>query len=146
MMIAEHCSVEEAESITPGKYKMNLLFEEYGREGLTPHLKKKFRRQTKPEFWGTKLNGVSGTFKANPSRLIPLLFLTSPTATLGIASIGLLEVLAGSWVAVLQYRRRMLSLLHHIYLAQVARDRMDVIKMSVGAGGLGAGSCHGPSR
>ena len=130
VLIAEQCTSTEAESITPGEYKMNLLFEEYGREGLTPHPKKTFRRQTEAEFWGTKLNGISGSCRANPSRLIPLLFLTSRTAALGIASIGLLEVLAGSWVSVLQYRRRMMSLLHHIYLAQVGRERMEVIRMS----------------
>ncbi len=130
VLIAEQCTEQEAVSMTEGEYRLNQLFEEYGREGLTPHPRKTFRRQTEAEFWGTKLNGITGHCRANPSRLVPLLSLTLRTATLGYASVGLLEVLAGSWVSVLQYRRRMMSLLHHIYQAQIGRDRLDVIRMS----------------
>jgi hypothetical protein len=43
---------------------------------------------------------------------------TAQVASMGHATVGLLEVLAGSWVSVLQTRRRTMCLLEHIYAAQ----------------------------
>lgn len=46
------------------------------------------------------------------------------------ATVHLLEIIAGAWVAILQVRRRMLSLLQFIYTAQVGRQRSDIIRLS----------------
>ena len=101
-----------------------------GLEGLTAHPAKTFRGESKASFWGIFANGESGLVRASPSRVIPLLEITARTALIGYASVALLETLAGSWVAVLQVRRRMLSLLDHIYTAQQLRERDDIVKLS----------------
>ena len=54
--------------------------------------------------------------------------LTLNIARLGFATVALLEVLAGAWVSVLRYRRRMLSL-QHIYAVQAGRNRCDIIRL-----------------
>ena len=46
---------------------------------------------------------------------------------------ALLEVVGGSWVAILQYRRRMMCLLDHLYLAQQGREQEDIIAHSAEA-------------
>ena len=49
---------------------------------------------------------------------------------LGKASVGLLEVLAGSFVAAFQLRRRLMSTLEEVYAAQRDRLRTDVVSFS----------------
>ena len=61
---------------------------------------------------------------------MPLLSLTARVAALGFATVALLEVLAGCWVSVLQYRRRTLSLLDTIYVAQRGRETGDIVQLA----------------
>ena len=76
------------------------------------------------------MNGSSGLVRPAPKRLVPLLSLTAKVAKLGYASVALLEVLAGAWVSVLQFRRRTLCLLDAIYVAQRGRGSDDVVRIS----------------
>ncbi len=119
-------------SSSAGVERLNGLCEEYLQRGLVPHPKKTFRGETSAEFWGALVNGQSGVCRANPKRLVPLLSLTMRIATLGFATVALLEILAGSWVSILQVRRRMLCLLDEIYTAQCGRDRGSIIQLSAG--------------
>lgn len=93
-----------------GALRLRRLFEEYAQRGLTPHPTKTFSDETKAEFWGCLVDGRVGLARPNPKRIIPLIQLTLQTARLGIGSVGILEVLAGAWVAALQIKRRLLSL------------------------------------
>lgn len=48
----------------------------------------------------------------------------------GLRTVGLLEVLAGCFVAAFQVRRRLMSVLEHIYSAQRLRSRSTIVKLS----------------
>ena len=52
------------------------------------------------------------------------------TARLGYASVALLEILAGSWVSIFQYRKRMMCLLDESYIAQRGRARNNIVQLS----------------
>ena len=58
---------------------------------------------------------------------MPLVGLTIACLRLPCFSVSLLQVLAGSWVSVLAFRRRCLSILDHIYVLQRGRDRKDLV-------------------
>eukprot|EP00438_Fugacium_kawagutii_P028398 Skav205711 [mRNA] locus=scaffold608:39645:43142:- [translate_table: standard] len=103
---------------------------EYERKGLKAHPSKTFKDEPVVEFWGASIDGQTGLVRPSPKRLVPLLSLTAQVARLGFATCGLLEVLAGSWVSVCQYRRRTMSLLDAIYCAQRGRDQEDLIQLS----------------
>eukprot|EP00438_Fugacium_kawagutii_P004856 Skav221077 [mRNA] locus=scaffold3118:408562:418463:- [translate_table: standard] len=117
--------MNELESVV----RLNRLCEAYLQHDLEAHPAKTFRGQDRAESWGVLLDGVTGFLRPNPKRLVPLLELTSAVARLGYATMTLLEVLAGSWVAILQLRRRSMCLLEHIYAAQVGRQATDVIQL-----------------
>ena len=120
----------DAEAYNESSRRLDLMCEEYLQRGLTPHPTKTFRDSLKAEFWGAEVDGESGVVRPNRKRLLPLLHLTAQTALLKVASVGLLEMLAGSWVSILQIRRRLLSLLNYIYLAQRGREQEDIIQLS----------------
>eukprot|EP00438_Fugacium_kawagutii_P014015 Skav204090 [mRNA] locus=scaffold3129:371114:378324:+ [translate_table: standard] len=116
--------------LTEGAARLRAIREEYIHEGLTPHPDKTFEAEEKCEFWGSSVDGVAGTVRAAPRRLVPLMLATSKTIRLGVASVGLLQTLAGSWISVLQYRRRMLCLLDLIYEVQQGRQQEDIVQLS----------------
>ena len=130
LVFAEQLAVGHDPLLSDGVQRLGGACEAYLQEGLTAHPPKTFRGESKASFWGVFANGESGLVRASPSRVIPLLEITARTALIGYASVALLETLAGSWVAVLQVRRRMLSLLDHIYTAQQLRERDDIVKLS----------------
>ena len=111
VILAEQLANHEDPLQSEGVQRLDSLCEAYLQEGLTAHPKKTFRGETRAEFWGIAVDGESGHVRAHPQ-------------------VGLLEVLAGSWVSVLQVRRRMLSLLDNIYVAQRGRERDDVVQLS----------------
>ena len=56
--------------------------------------------------------------------------LTLRTARIQHATVELLEILAGSWVAILQCRKRMMCLLDEIYVAQQGRPATAIVRLS----------------
>eukprot|EP00435_Cladocopium_sp_Y103_P042123 s672_g11.t1 len=103
---------------------------EYERHQLRAHPGKTFQDQTQSEFWGAAVDGKEGLVRPSPKRLVPLLSLTARVVLLGFATVALLEILAGCWVNVLQYRRRTLCLLDCIYVAQQNRSAEDVVRIA----------------
>lgn len=83
----------------------------YASVGLQSNEKKRFRGELKAQFWGASLDGDAGALEKS----LPLAMVTSQVAKLGVANRKLLEVLAGSWVATLQCRRRGMCLLSSIF-------------------------------
>eukprot|EP00438_Fugacium_kawagutii_P000083 Skav218697 [mRNA] locus=scaffold1346:227635:232409:- [translate_table: standard] len=103
----------------------------YRELGLLPHDGKTIRGETLGEFWGALFDGKQGYVRASLKRVIPILFITLGVIKLGICSIGLLEMIIGSWTAAFLFRRRMLSLFSTCYAAvQISSDRTTVIRMS----------------
>ena len=131
VLIAEQLEPEAAEEVTEGEYRLNSLFELYQTEGLNPHPGKTFRKALKTEVWGAQLDGARGWCRASLKRLVPLVDITARVARLGLATVHLLEIIAGAWVSILQVRRRMLSLLQFVYTAQVGRQRTDIVRLSL---------------
>eukprot|EP00435_Cladocopium_sp_Y103_P016382 s82_g4.t1 len=118
------------ERFTEGERRLELMCEQYLQEGLTAHPGKTFRQALQAQFWGVSVDGVKGTVQAAPKRVIPLVELTLRTARSGVATVGLLEILAGSWVSILQCRKRLMCLLDEIYLAQQGRASDMLIRLS----------------
>ena len=67
--------------------------------------------------------------RANINRAISLTWVTSQVAKMQVCSVGLLEILAGGFVSLFCFRRRMMSLLDLIYVMQCGRDRKDIIRL-----------------
>ena len=87
----------------------------YARVGLEANDKKRFRAEENPQFWGISIEGTTGLIRAQLDRVIPLRFLSARIARAGAASRHLLEVIAGSWTAILQARKRGMCLLETIF-------------------------------
>ena len=130
LVIAEQLPASAAVQPTEGTRRLDKLCEEYLQRNLTPHPSKTFRLESKAEFWGAAVDGEKGELRANPKRVIPLIEITLQVCRLGYSTMGLLEILAGAWVAVLQVRRRLMCLLDEIYVAQRDRRREDIIRLS----------------
>eukprot|EP00435_Cladocopium_sp_Y103_P029655 s4131_g7.t1 len=139
VLIAEQVCPESACEYTEGEERLDKLCEEYLQRGLRPHPKKTFRKSEKTECCGALIDGVSGLVRAAPKRLIPLMWISARVALLGFATVSLLQILTGSWVSVLQIRRRMLCLLDHLYFAQQGRLQEEVIQLSEDAKSLRPG-------
>lgn len=133
VLIAEQVPSSPLQNFTEGERRLALLCEEYLQRGLVPHPRKTFKRELATEVWGAAINGCSGVVRPSPKRVIPLMMLTSRLALLGFSTVALLQVISGSWISVLQTRRRMLCLLDHLYLAQQGRDLDDVVQLSPAA-------------
>ena len=101
----------------------------YHTVGLEPHPSKGFQDEHKGSFWGADVDGIEGLVRANVARAMSLCWVTLQVCKLGVVSINLLESLAGGFVAILSFRRRLLSCLDVIYAVQVGRDRKDIIRM-----------------
>ena len=117
-------------AMTEGELRLLRMCEEYLREGLTAHPRKTFRREGQAEIWGASVDGIAGTVRAAPKRLIPLMELTIKTIRGRVATVGLLEVLAGAWVSILQCRERMMCLLDEVYQAQHGRSSDTLVRLS----------------
>ena len=93
----------------------DLMVEAYHDVGLCPHDKKRVRDAVHAKFWGISLDGESGILRAQVERVLPMTALTAKIAKLGYASRKLLEVVVGSWIAILQCRRRCMCLLSAVF-------------------------------
>ena len=131
IIFAEQLKAPPSSSAPSGaSRRLSAMCAEYERHQLRAHPGKTFRDQTRAEFWGAAVDGKQGLVRPSPKRLVPLLSLTSRVAALGFATVALLEILAGCWVNVLQYRRRALCLLDSIYTAQLDRCPDDVVRLA----------------
>ncbi|CAE8587286.1 unnamed protein product, partial [Polarella glacialis] len=110
--------------------RMALLHGAYNQHGLVRNANKAFVEQMKATFWGAECDGVSGLVRPPLVRVIPLASLTRQVAALGVCTVGLLEILAGCWTSVFQFRRRLMSLLDLIFAAQRGRTRTTMLRMS----------------
>ena len=119
---------EEKESI--GFQKMQQVHRAYDEVGLPRHEGKSVSFATEASFWGVQVNGDRGDARPNLSRAVPLCHLILEVVRVGRASVGLLELLAGSLCSVFQLRRRFMSNLQEIYSAQRGREQRDIVEMS----------------
>ena len=87
--------------------------------------------ESRASFWGADVLGDLGLVRPAWSRLSPLVSLTLAVMELPALSVSLLEVLAGSWVSVLSFRRRALCLLDQVYMLQRGRGRFDLVENTV---------------
>lgn len=130
VLISEQLSSDLAERYTEGENRLDRLCEEYLQRGPKPHPRKTFRKAEKTECWGALIDGRTGLVRAAPKRLIPLMWISARVALLGVATVGLLQILTGSWISILQVRRRTLCLLDHLYAAQQGRGQEDLVELS----------------
>ena len=87
----------------------------YTAAGLERSEKKAFEAQTKASFWGAAVDGTSGDVRALPTRALPVMGYIVEISRLGLATRALLDLVAGSLVAIFAFRRRLLSMLNLIY-------------------------------
>ena len=107
------------------------VVEQYERVGLPRHAGKAVSGELQASFWGSQFDGKKGELRPSLTKAIPLASLTLELMRLGLSSVSLLEVLGGSFVACLQYRRRLMSCMEEIFAAQRMRDRKDLVRLSL---------------
>ena len=103
---------------------------QYDAVGLISHKEKGFREETHGSFWGVDIDGEEGLLRGSLKRAIPLVGILIRTAKLGYASVGLLQILAGSIVSLFLFRSRFLAILDYIYRACRGRNDRDIVKLS----------------
>ncbi|CAE7762671.1 unnamed protein product, partial [Symbiodinium necroappetens] len=94
---------------------------------LPIHAGKCFQEATAATFWGCDVDGSAGWVRPSWARLVPLVGLSLACLRLPCLSVSLLETLAGSWISVLSFRRRCLSMLDHIYVLQRGKSRKELV-------------------
>ena len=102
----------------------------YSASGLRINTEKSIHRQFLASFWGARVDGLSGDVRAPIERGLALAGLTLAVARLGFSSVNLLTVLAGSWVAIFAFNRRLMCILELIFEAQRGRRQEDVLRLS----------------
>ncbi|CAE8615169.1 unnamed protein product [Polarella glacialis] len=90
--------------------RMALLHDAYHQHGLVRNSNKAFVEQTKATFWGAECDGVSGLVRPPLVRVIPRASIPRQVAALGVCTVGLLEILAGCWTSVFQFRTELFIL------------------------------------
>ena len=121
---------EKGDSLRGGEMVTGML-EHYTAAGLTPHEKKTFVNQLCGDYWGASVDGLTGLVRANLHRALPILVITAAVISMGLTSVGLLEILVGSWTSVFLFRRRLLSLFSVVYEPlQRGLGRRDIVRLS----------------
>ena len=80
--------------------------------------------------WGAQIEGVKGHVGAPSARRLTLAYLTLLIVRVGFATVALLEIIIGSWVAICLYRRRLLCCLDLVYEAVAGRNQDDLLRLS----------------
>lgn len=83
----------------------------YDEVGLPRHPGKAVYNSLEGTFWGVQFDGARGEVRPSFKQSIPLAFILQRV-------LDLLEVIAGSFVAVFQTKRRFMSVLEEVYNAQ----------------------------
>ena len=110
--------------------RIGLLQKAYSSVHLPNNPKKAFKEEVLAKFWGVEIDGDKGLLRCSNSRLWPTAVITMRVCSLGLATIGLMEALAGCWVALLGVRRRLFSLLCLIFEPLGVDDQKAVIRLS----------------
>ena len=95
--------------------RLNKAIDGYKSVGLVDNPKKAFKGELCSKYWGCEIDGLKGLLRSSSQRLWPTVLITLRTASLGLATVGLLEALAGSWVSLLSVRRRLFCVLDLIF-------------------------------
>ena len=104
--------------------------EAYDKVGLENNPKKGFLDSELASFWGIDVDGRAGVIRCSAHRLWPAMMITMRVATLRMATVGLLEALAGTWVSLLGIRRRLFCLLDIIFEPLGIEDQTVVLRLS----------------
>ena len=102
----------------------------YSSVGLEAHPSKGFAEQESASFCGADVDGLVGLVRGHIPRAASLCWVTAKVASLGHCSVSLLEVIAGGFVSLFTFRRRMMSLLDLVYVVQCGRERAEIITLS----------------
>ena len=102
----------------------------YDENNLEANIKKSFFNETACRFWGGEVDGSAGLVRASSLRAWPLVVITMKVASLGYASVKLLETMAGAWISVLTMRRRMFCILDIIFEPLAIVDGNQIVALS----------------
>ena len=115
---------------TFGKKKMEEIRGRYEEVGLPRHEGKSESFTKECTVWGVQINGEAGTVRPSLKRIIPLCCLVCNVLAVNHCTVGLLEILAGSFCSVFQVQRRHMAVLEEVYEAQRGRSSTEVVKLS----------------
>ena len=115
---------------TEADRRMGLADEAYEKARLIANQTKAFQNEAHSKFWGIELDGSRGMVRPARTRLWPLIAVTTRVASLGVATVGLLKTLCGSWTSVVLLRRRLLSIMSLLFAASNCGALEDVVKLS----------------
>ena len=102
----------------------------YARSKLPFNPKKAFLKQSSARFWGVEVDGDKGLMRCASTRMWPACVITLRVCSLGLATVGLLEALAGTWVSLLGVRRKLFSLMHFVFEPLGISDQKLVVRLS----------------
>ena len=131
LVVLEHLLRSDRGQVeTEGYKRTSLAKKAYDQVGLQSNSKKAFLDETCSRFWGIELDGDKGLLRCSSLRLWPITVVTIRTCMLGLATVGLLEAIAGSWVSLLGVRRKLFSLLDVVFEPLTIKDQKIVIRLS----------------
>lgn len=115
---------------TFGKKKMEEIRGRYEEVGLPRHEGKSESFTKECTVWGVQINGEAGTVRPSLKRIIPLCCLVCNVLAVNHCTVGLLEILSGSFCSVFQIQRRHMAVLEEVYASQRGRSSTEVVKLS----------------
>ena len=130
MLCKDFPGVESGLRRTLSDERLDKALQAYAGCKLEVNLKKEFRNQTDARFWGIELDGKKGLVRGSSLRMWPLVVITARVAMLGLCTVSLLEALAGSWVALLSVRRRLMSVMNSSIEGVAITDQTTVLRLS----------------
>ncbi|CAE7812321.1 unnamed protein product, partial [Symbiodinium sp. KB8] len=110
--------------------RMALADEAYAKANLISNPSKGFQNEAHSKFWGVECDGDRGMVRPSRTRLWPLIAVSVRVASLGVATVGLLKTLCGSWTSVVLLRRRVLSIMSLLFAAADSGDLDDIVRLS----------------
>eukprot|EP00435_Cladocopium_sp_Y103_P026206 s860_g6.t1 len=116
--------------VTTADERIDRALHAYRSVGLEHNPKKEFRNETLARFWGLEVDGQKGLLRSSSLRLWPLCLITMRVVRLGLATVGLLESLAGSWVSIFSIRRKLFCILDLVFEPLGIPDQKKVIRLS----------------
>ena len=115
MLLRQDMAVEGWFGASESSARVEAARAAYAEVGQAHNPKKSFSGEVCSHFWGCEIDGDKGLLRCSSQRLWPTTLISLRTASLGLATVGLLEALAGCWVSLLGVRRRMYCLMNLIF-------------------------------